>query len=65
MFDPKTIPEKLARLINRPGLYGYESGMTVTEIRPGYGEGILNVTPMVMNPTAPSTAAPCILWPTR
>lgn len=50
MFDPKTIPEKLARLINRPGLYAYESGMTVTEIRPGYGEGILNVTPMVMNP---------------
>ena len=50
MYDPKTIAEKLARLINRPGLYAYESGMTVTEIRPGYGEGILKVGPTVMNP---------------
>lgn len=50
MYDPKIITEKLNRLINRPGLYAYESGMTVTEIRPGYGEGILKVSPIVMNP---------------
>ena len=45
-----TYYEKLLRAINRPGLYAYESGMEVTLLRPGCGEGLLTVSPKVLNP---------------
>ena len=50
MSDATPFYEKLLRFINRPGLFGYENGMTVTEVRPGYGEGVLHVQPTSLNP---------------
>ena len=50
MADAPSYFEKLLRFINRSGLFAYENGMTVTEVRPGYGEGVLKVGPTVLNP---------------
>lgn len=50
MSEPKPFSERLLHAINRPGLFAYENGMTVTQVRPGYGEGILEVQPTSANP---------------
>ena len=40
----------LSRLINYPGQFAYENGITVTAARPGYAEGMLEVRPTSSNP---------------
>lgn len=42
--------EKLLAAINRPGLFAYENNMRITDLRPGYGEGVLEVQPSSSNP---------------
>lgn len=50
MSDTQNFSDKLTRFINRPGLFAYENNMLVTEVRPGYGEGVLEIQPSSSNP---------------
>lgn len=40
----------IPRVVNRPGQFSFENGITVTCSRAGYAEGVLEVRPTSMNP---------------
>jgi len=50
MSQTQLSDSELAQLINRPGQFAFENGITVTAARPGYAEGVLEVRPTSSNP---------------
>lgn len=50
MSDSHNIDFDVLPFINHPGLFAYENGITVTAVRPGYGEGVLTVSRTSANP---------------
>ena len=50
MSQPCLSDSELSRIINRPGQFAYENGITVTAARPGWAEGVLEVRPTSSNP---------------
>ncbi|MBE6972957.1 MAG: PaaI family thioesterase [Ruminococcaceae bacterium] len=50
MSQASHLASDLSRIINRSGQFAYENGITVTDARPGYAEGVLEVRPTSSNP---------------
>ena len=50
--SPYSVPctPDIPKIVNQPGQFSYENGIMLTESRPGYGEGILNILPHSRNP---------------
>lgn len=44
------VTRDIPTVVNQPHQFSYENGITVTEARPGYGEGVLVVGPNSLNP---------------
>ena len=55
----------LNSVVNAPHQFSYESGVLVTRVEPGFAQGVLEVGPNSINPTARSTAAPWPPWRTQ
>ena len=50
MSQPLHLTPDIPGVVNRPGQFSYENGITVTAARPGWAEGVLEVRPTSSNP---------------
>ena len=40
----------IPQIVNQPGQFSFENGIVLTDVQPGYGEGVLHVQPTSRNP---------------
>ena len=50
MSEPLHLNPDIPHVVNQPGQFSFENGITVTTARPGYAEGKLEVRPTSSNP---------------
>ena len=50
MSEPLHFNPDIPHVVNQPGQFSFENGITVTTARPGYAEGKLEVRPTSSNP---------------